>query len=296
VIRQQKYSDPNPVVRFVIARFFRRLQAVLAELDPHSVLDAGSGEGEMLRRGVLPAAVRPVCLDLRPASLAELAVPHRVCASVLSLPFADRSFDAVTCLEVLEHLDHPAAALRELARYRANLVRARAKEANHVLKTLEMANLKLDSVASDALGVSGWDMLTAVAAGEADPTVLAQMARGKLRQKLDELEQAFIGRVKPHQRLLIRVSLDHVRFLEDTIEQLDGELALAMATFAAQQAALDAIPGIGAVAATAIVAEIGVEMERFPTAAHLASWAGVCPGNKQSGGKRLSGQTTKGNS
>ena len=186
-------------------------------------------------------------------------------------------------------------AVRELARYRANLVRARAKEANHVLKTLEMANLKLDSVASDALGASGWDMLTAVAAGETDPAVLAQMARGKLRRKLDELEQAFIGRVKPHQRLLIRVSLDHLRFLEGAIEHLDGELALAMAPFAAQQAALDAVPGIGAVAAAAIVAEIGVEMERFPTAGHLASWAGVCPGNKQSGGKRLSGQTTKGN-
>ena len=116
MIRQQKYADPNPVVTFVIARFFRRLRALLAELDPHSVLDAGSGEGEMLRRGVLPAAVRPVCLDLRPASLAEIAVPLRVCASVLALPFAARTFDTVTCLEVLEHLDDPAAAVRELAR------------------------------------------------------------------------------------------------------------------------------------------------------------------------------------
>lgn len=116
MIRQQKYSDSNPVVSFVIGRFFRRLRSVLAELDPHSVLDAGCGEGELLRRGVLPPAVQPVCLDLQPASLAEVAAPHRVCASVLALPFADSSFDAVTCLEVLEHLDHPAAAVRELAR------------------------------------------------------------------------------------------------------------------------------------------------------------------------------------
>ncbi len=115
-IRQEKYSDSNPVVSFVIGRFFRRLRAVLAELDPQSVLDAGCGEGEMLRRGVLPDSVSPVCLDLRPASLAAAKVPRRVCGSVLSLPFAARSFDVVTCLEVLEHLDNPADAVLELAR------------------------------------------------------------------------------------------------------------------------------------------------------------------------------------
>jgi ubiquinone/menaquinone biosynthesis C-methylase UbiE len=114
--RQEKYADPNPVVGFVIGRFFRRLRAVLAELDPHSVLDAGCGEGEMLRRDVLPASVQPVCLDLRPASLAEVAASRRVCASVMSLPFADRMFDVVMGLEVLEHLDDPGTAVREMAR------------------------------------------------------------------------------------------------------------------------------------------------------------------------------------
>jgi SAM-dependent methyltransferase len=116
VIRQEKYSDKNPVVRLVIGRFFQRLGGVLTELDPPSVLDAGCGEGEMLRRGVLPAAVRPVCLDLRPAALAEVGAERRVCGSVFALPFARGSFDTVTCLEVLEHLDDPAAAVRELGR------------------------------------------------------------------------------------------------------------------------------------------------------------------------------------
>jgi ubiquinone/menaquinone biosynthesis C-methylase UbiE len=114
--RQEKYSDPNPVVGFVIRRFFLRMRATVAAIDPQSLLDAGCGEGEMLRRGVLRAAVRPVCLDLRLDSLAEVANPQRVCGSVLALPFASRSFDAVTCLEVLEHLDDPASAVRELAR------------------------------------------------------------------------------------------------------------------------------------------------------------------------------------
>ena len=186
-------------------------------------------------------------------------------------------------------------ALRELTRYRANQVGARAMEVNQLIKTLESANLKLANVATDPVGVSGRAMLAAVAAGEDDPATLAQLAKAGLRNKLDALEQAFTGRVKPHHQVLIRASLDHLRFLERTIEQLDQEVARALAPFAAQMAALDAVPGIGPVAAAAIIAEIGVDMARFPTAGHLASWAGLCPGNKQSGGRRLSSATTKGN-
>ncbi|MCU1237116.1 MAG: Methyltransferase type 11 [Candidatus Solibacter sp.] len=114
--RQEKYDDKNPVVSFVIGRFFDRLRGVVAELQPRSVLDAGCGEGEMLRRSVLPDGLHPVCLDLRADSLAEIAEPHRVRASVQALPFAARSFDVVTCLEVLEHLDDPGSAVRDLAR------------------------------------------------------------------------------------------------------------------------------------------------------------------------------------
>ena len=124
-------------------------------------------------------------------------------------------------------------ALRELTRYRASQVRARAKEVHQVLKTLESANLKLASVATDPVGVSGRQMLAAVAAGEEDPETLAQMAKAGLRRKLDDLEQAFSGRVKPHHRTLIRASLDHLRFLERTIEQLDQEVERAAVPFAA---------------------------------------------------------------
>jgi transposase len=125
----------------------------------------------------------------------------------------------------------PAAirALRELTRYRANLVRARGTEVQHLRKTLEAANIKLDAVASDVVGASGWRMLAALAAGEDDPETLAQMARARLRAKLGALEQAFVGRVKPHHRVLIRASLDHLRFLERAIEQLDLEVERAMA-------------------------------------------------------------------
>jgi SAM-dependent methyltransferase len=116
VIRQDKYDSANPVVRYVLARFFTRLRAVLHELEPHTLLDAGCGEGELLRRGVLPPGLSPVCLDLRHESILANASPRRIRASVLQLPFPDSSFDVVTCLEVLEHLDRPADAVRDLAR------------------------------------------------------------------------------------------------------------------------------------------------------------------------------------
>lgn len=185
-------------------------------------------------------------------------------------------------------------ALRELTRYRAAQVRQRAYEINRLQKVLESANIKLAVVATDVLGVSGRQMLLALARGEDDPETLAQLAKAGLRNKLDALQQALEGRIKPHHRLLIRTILDHIRFLETAIAHLDGEIEAAMVPFAAQRTLLEQIPGIGRVAAAAIIAEIGVEMSRFPTAGHVASWAGMCPGNTQSGGKRLSSATTKG--
>jgi transposase len=185
--------------------------------------------------------------------------------------------------------------LRELTRYRKTLVQQRAQEANRLQKVLEGANIKLAAVASDILGKSGRDMLAALLGGEQDPAVLADLARGRLREKLPALRQACEGRVKPYHLVLITQILAHIDFLEGAIGQLHDEIAAALSTFQEAVALLQTIPGIGAVAAAAIVAEIGADMGRFPTAKHLASWAGLCPGNRQSGGKRLSGKTTGGN-
>jgi transposase len=189
----------------------------------------------------------------------------------------------------------PVRALRELTRYRKTLVQQRTQEANRLHKVLEGANIKLAAVASDILGKSGRDMFAALVGGEQDPVVLADLARGRLREKLPVLRQALAGRVQPYHLVLISQILAHIDFLEGAIGQLHDEIATALATFQEAADLLQTIPGIGAVAAAAIVAEIGADMGRFASSKHLASWAGVCPGNKQSGGKRLSGKTTGGN-
>jgi transposase len=189
----------------------------------------------------------------------------------------------------------PIRELRELTRYRKTLVQQRADEVNRVQKLLEGANLKLAAVATDVLGVSGRAMLTAILDGEADPTVLAELARGRLRAKLPALRQALDGRVKPHHRVLLGQLLAHIAFLEESITQLTEEIGRCLAPFEEAATVLATIPGIGAVAAAAIVAEIGVDMSRFPSAKHLASWAGVCPDTRESGGKRQSSRTGQGN-
>jgi transposase len=191
----------------------------------------------------------------------------------------------------------PAAIreLRELTRYRKALVRDRTQEINRLHKVLESANIKLAAVATDILGKSGRQMLRALAAGQEDPTALANLARGVLRAKLALLQQALEGRVRPHHRALIGALLQHITFLEDRIAEVDRALRAALAPFERQMALLQSIPGVSSTAAAALIAEIGVDMGRFASGRHLASWAGVCPGNRESAGKRLSGRITQGN-
>ena len=178
--------------------------------------------------------------------------------------------------------DRPQRELRELTRYRTSLIRERSAEINRVQKTLEGANIKLGDVASNVLGVSGRQILTALVSGTADPTTLADFARGKLRSKLPQLQRALVGQFGAHQRFLLAQQLAHLDALDELIEQLNTEVEHRLHPFDDALNRLDSIPGVGRRTAETIVAEIGLDMTRFPTAAHLASWAGMCPGNNES--------------
>jgi len=211
--------------------------------------------------------------------------------------------DAAWLAELLEHgllrgsfVPPPAIReLRDLTRYRKRLIQDHSSECQRVQKTLEDAGIKLDSVASDVLGMSGRLMLKALLAGERDPAVLAEMAKGRMRSKIPELRQALRGRFREHHALLIGLSLEHIEHLEAAIARLDEQVDQVMVPFAEARDRLDTITGVGKRAAECIIAEIGVDMSVFPTAGHMCSWAGVCPANNITGGKRRSNKTNKGN-
>jgi transposase len=190
--------------------------------------------------------------------------------------------------------DRAQRELRELTRYRTSLVQERAAEASRLQKTLEGANLKLGDVASNVLGRSARAMLEQLVAGQADVGVLAQLARGRLRTKIPQLERALAGRVAPHQQFLLAQQLAHVDYLDEAIGQVSAEVAERLRPVEAAVERLDTIPGVGRRTAEILVAEIGLDMGRFPTAGHLASWAGMCPGHDESAGKRRSGKTRRG--
>jgi transposase len=226
----------------------------------------------------------------------------------------------------------PQRDLRDLTRYRTTLVQERTRVVNRVQKVLEGANIKLSSVASDTLGVSGRAMLEALIKGQEDPVLLADLAKGRLRDKKAELEQALTGFFRPHHRFLLSHLMSHLVFLEDQLSQVSDQIVQQIETMSApvqepqhpcgttglsstssseascepsckddplqpdEAVALwDTIPGVDQRAAQVVVAELGVDMSRFPSARHAASWVGFAPGNNQSAGKHYSGRTTKGN-
>jgi transposase len=190
--------------------------------------------------------------------------------------------------------DRAQRELRELTRYRTTLVRERAAEVNRLQKVLEGANIKLASVVTEITGVSGHEILRALVAGHTQAAELAQLARGRLREKIPALELALAGQFQAHQRFLVAQQLVHIDFLEGLIERVSAEVAERVRPFEEAVALLDTIPGIGRRVAEIIVAEVGVDLRRFPTAAHLAAWAGLAPGNNESAGKRRSAATRKG--
>lgn len=189
----------------------------------------------------------------------------------------------------------PIRELRDLTRYRLQQVRDQAQEVNRLCKVLEDAGLKLTTVMSDVMGASGRAMLAALIDGTTDPTVLADLARGKLRKKLPALRQALQGRFRPHHAFLIEQILAKVDFLDETLDRLMAEIDRRVAPFAAMLIGLDTIPGVDRIGAISILAETGGDMRQFPTAGHLCSWGAMCPGQNESAGKRRSGKTRKGN-
>ncbi|HMB03984.1 MAG TPA: IS110 family transposase [Isosphaeraceae bacterium] len=189
----------------------------------------------------------------------------------------------------------PTRELRDLTRQRTRLIAEKSAVANRIQKVLEDANIKLGSVASNVLGKSGRDMIEAIIRGEYDPVKLAELARRRLRGKIPQLQQALRGSVTEHHRFLLRAHMDHLAHLERLIERFDHQIDEALLPFAEVVRRVMTIPGVDQRVAEVVLAEIGLEMDRFPTAGHLASWAGLASGNHESAGKRQSGRTTPGN-
>ncbi|MEK5027722.1 IS110 family transposase [Paenibacillus sp. FSL M7-1046] len=185
--------------------------------------------------------------------------------------------------------------LREIIRYRRSIIEERSREVNRLQKVLEGGNIKLSSVASNVLGVSGRSMLEAMIQGETDPSTLANFAQKKLKAKKEQLKLALEGSLGPHQLLMLEKQLSHIDQLNELITELDEEVERRMSPFAEDLKLLDTIPGVGKRTAEQILAEIGTDMTRFPSAGHLCSWAGMTPGHDESAGKKRSARTRKGN-
>jgi transposase len=190
--------------------------------------------------------------------------------------------------------DRPARELRELTRYRTSLVRDRAAEVNRMAKVLEGANIKLASVLTDLGGASGRRILAALAAGSADPVELADLAKGRLRHKQAELVPALEGRMGAHQRFMLARQLAHLEELDGHVAAVSAEIEDRLRPFEVAIGNLATVPGVGRRTAETMLAEFGPDMGRFPTAGHLASWAGMCPGNHESAGRSRSGRTRRG--
>jgi transposase len=244
---------------------------------------------------------RPVYQILEERQLTVLLVNA---AHVKKVP--GRKTDVKDCEWLAELLEHgllrgsfvppaPLRALRELTRARRQLIDAHSEEANRVQKVLETANIKLGDVATDVLGVSGRAMLKGLIAGERDPTTLAALARGRLREKRAALADVLVGRFTDHHAFLLQHLLAHLEFLEQQTSDFERRIKDVTESMTTALEHLDTIPGVARRSAEQIIAELGTDMRQFPTAGDAASWAGICPGNHESAGKRRHARTPKGN-
>jgi len=216
-----------------------------------------------------------------------------------------RKTDVTDCAWIAQLLAHgllrgsfvpekPIRDLRDLTRHRKILIQERSREANRLHKALQDSGIKLSSVATNILGVSGRAMIDALVEGTADPTALSELAKGKLKKKLPALQKALTGRFRSHHAFLVSRILAHLDYLEDEIEAFSQKIEEEIHPFDEAVALLDTIPRVNRRTAEVLIAEIGPDMTRFPSARHLASWAGLCPGNNESAGKHKSGKTRKG--
>lgn len=217
-----------------------------------------------------------------------------------------RKTDILDCIWIAELLEHglvrgsfvpptPIRELRDLTRYRKALIQERTREVNRLHKVLEDAGIKLASVVTDVLGVSGRAMLEALLQGTTDPEVLSELAKGALRKKIPALRDALLGRFRAHHGFLLTHILAHVEYLEEAIEAVSAQIGTAIAPYAEELKRLDEIPGVNQRTAEVLIAEGGVDMSAFPSARHFASWAALCPGNYESAGKHRSGRIRRGN-
>jgi len=275
-------------------REFRTWASALRELRAWLVAE-GVAQVAMEATGVY---WRPVWAELEGVAGVELLLVNA--HSVKKLPGRKTDVgDAAWLAQLLEcgllrgsFVPTPALArLRDLTRYRKKLIEDRSREILRVQKVLEMAGIKLDSVVSDVMGKSARAMLAALVEGERDVEVMADMALRRLRPKIGELRLALEGRFSDHHALMLSMHLAHIDHLTAAIERLDAETDREIAPFAEAVRQVKTIPGIAERTAQVVIAEIGVDMARFPTAQHLASWAGLCPGNRESAGKRRPART-----
>ena len=184
---------------------------------------------------------------------------------------------------------------KELVRYRGSIIEERAREYNRIDKVLQGANIKLSSVASSMGTKSGLEMVRSIANGELNAEVLSQLAKGRMRSKIEELKKALTGLIQPHQQMLLHSMIQHIDFLTQHIDELDVEIAKRLEDRQEVIKSLDEIVGVGERTAQVIISEIGSDMSVFPTAEHLSSWAGMSPGQNESAGKKKRGKTRKGN-